>query len=168
MIKVAALYLLSSFFLAHAGEDLVVESNGCMMRVRDLSGFSSEKTSEGETVVKYKYKNGRVRDIKIGCEDMTLTDAISCDYVQEKDGLKVGAGSHPLSKARLYSGSNWSGVEGVYFLGAVCFTTSFEAGRNHVFFIETCGEGKDTNEVRKSFLSLLKHAETYYVEPGDK
>ncbi len=168
MIKVAALYLLSSFLLAHAGEDLVVESNGCMMKVRGFSGFSSEKTSEGETIVKYKYKDGRVRDIKVGCEEMTLADAISGDYVQEKDGLKVGTGSHPLSKARLYSGSNWSGVEGVYFLGAVCFTTSFEAGKNHVFFIETCGEEKDTNEVRKSFLSLLRHAETYYVEPSDK
>jgi hypothetical protein len=168
VIKVAALYLLSSFLLAHAGEGLIVESNGCMMKVRDFSGFSSGKTSEGETIVKYKYKDGRVRDIKIGCEDMTLADAISGDYVQEKDGLKVGTGSHPLSKARLYSGSNWSGVEGVYFLGAVCFTTSFEAGKNHVFFIETCGEEKGTNEVRKSFLSLLKHAETYYVEPSDK
>jgi hypothetical protein len=168
VIKVAALYLLSSFLLAYAGEDLVVESNGCVMKVKDFTGFSAGKTSEGETIVKYKYKDGRVRDIKVGCEDMTLADAIAGDYVQEKDGLKVGTGSHPLSKARLYSGSNWSGVEGVYFLGAVCFTTSFEAGKNHVFFIETCGEEKDTNEVRGSFLSLLKHAETYYVEPGNK
>lgn len=168
MIKVAALYLLLSLLLAHAGEDLIIESNGCVMRVSGFSGFSSEKTGEGETIVKYKYKDGRGRDIKVGCEDMTLADAIAGDYVQEKNGLKVGAGSHPLSKARLYSGSNWSGVEGVFFLGVVCFTTSFEAGRNHVFFIETCGEEKDTNEVRRSFLSLLKHAETYYVESGDK
>jgi hypothetical protein len=168
VIKVAALYLLSSFFLANAGENLVVESNGCVMKVKDFAGFSSGKTSEGETIVKYKYKDGRVRGIKVGCEDMTLADAIAGDYAQEKDGLKVGNGSHPLSKANLYSGSNWSGVEGVYFLGSVCFTTSFEAGRNNVFFIETCGEEKETNELRRSFLSLLKHAETYYVEPGDK
>ena len=168
MIKIVAFYLLSSFFLAHAGENLIVETDGCGMKASNSSGFSSEDTSEGETIIKYKYKDGRVRNIKISCEDMTLADAISGDYVQEKDGLKVGTGSHPLAKARTYSGSNWSGVEGVYFLSAVCFTTSFEAGKSHVFFIDTCGEEKDTNEVRKSFLSLLKRAKTYYVEPGVK
>lgn len=168
MIKVVALYLLSSFFLAHAGEKLIVETDGCGMKASNSSGFSSEDTSEGETIIKYKYKDGRVGNIKITCEDMTLVDAISGYFVQEKDGLKVGTGSHPLAKARTYSGSNWSGVEGVYFLGAVCFITSFEAGKSHVFFIDTCGDEKDTNEVRKRFLSLLKHAETYYVEPSDK
>ncbi|KAF2389304.1 hypothetical protein [Pseudomonas frederiksbergensis] len=168
MIKVLVLYFLSSFLLVHAGENLVVESNGCMLKAIDSIGFSYMKTDEGVSFIKYKYKDGRSENIKISCKDMTLADAISSDYVQENDGLKVGAGSSPLSKARLFSGSNWSGVEGVYFLGTVCFTASFEAGSNHVFFLDSCGEEADIKEVRTRFLSLLKHAETYYVDSNTK
>ena len=168
MIKVVILYLLTSFLLVHAGESLLVQNNGCVMEVRDSVGFSFMKVNGGMTYIEYKYKDGRAEGVRISCKNMTLAEAISSDYVQEKDGLKLGVGTSPLSKAFLFSCQHLSGVEGVYFLGAVCFTTTFEAGSNHVFFIDTCGEEKDMNEMRKSFLSLLKHAETYYVEPGDK
>ncbi|PZX01903.1 hypothetical protein DFS28_101250 [Pseudomonas sp. 478] len=168
MIKAMALYLLSSFFVVHAGERLEVESNGCTMNVGGSDRFSFFKTDENVSFVKYKYKDGRVENVKISCKEMTLADAISSDYVQEKDGLKVGIGSHPLSKAQTYSGRNWTGVEGVYFLDSVCFTTSFEAGNNHIFFIDACGEEQDVKELRASFLSLLKRSKTYYIDNSPK
>lgn len=168
MIKVVALYLLTSFFLAHAGESLLVENNGCVMEVRNSVGFSFMKVNEDISYIEYKYKDGRTEGVKISCKNMTLAEAISSDYVQEKDGLKLGVGTSPLSKAVLFSGQHLSGVEGVYFLGAVCFTTTFEAGSNHVFFIDTCGDEEDMKELRKRLLSLLKRAKTYYVETGTK
>lgn len=168
MIRAMVLYFFTSFLLAHAGENLVVESNGCVLEVNNSTGFSFMKINEDVSYIEYKYKDGRTESIRVGCKNITLADMISSGYVQEKDGLKVGMGSSPLAKARLFSGNNWSGVEAVYFLGAVCFTTSFEAGSNHVFFIDTCGEEEDMKELRKRFLSVLKRAKTYYVETGTK
>jgi hypothetical protein len=164
VIRIVMLYLLSSFFLVHAGESLVVESNGCVMKAKEATGFSFMKTDEGISFIKYKYKDGRIENIKIRCKDMALESAISGGYVQEKDGLKIGSGSHPLAKAERISGENWSGVEATYFLGSVCFTTSFEAGKTHVFSIDVCGEEEDMKELRRSFLVLLKHANTHYAE----
>ncbi len=122
----------------------------------------------GVSYIKYKYKDGRVENIKISCRAGSLSDSISNDFVQEKDGPKLGIGTSPLSNANLYSGKNLSGVEGVYFLGAVCFTTTFEAGQDHVFFIDTCGEEGDIKEVRQKVLDLLKQAKTYYTDKVGK
>lgn len=162
MIKVLACYLLSLVSLAHAGEKFEVESNGCIISAAAAGRFSSFKTDEGVSFLKYEYKDGREENVKLSCKGMSLADAISSAYVKEKDGLKVAVGSQPFAEARSYSGSNWSGVEGVYFLDAVCFTTSFEAGREHIFFVDACGEEKDIKELRENLLGLLKRATTTY------
>ncbi|MFM9381201.1 hypothetical protein [Pseudomonas sp. UV AK001] len=168
MIKLILVYFISSFILVNASEKLVVENNGCVLEAPGFARFSFMKVDRGASYVKYKYKDSRVESIKISCRAGSLSDSISSDFVQEKDGLKLGIGASPFSKANLYSGKNLSGVEGVYFLGAVCFTTTFEAGRDHVFFIDVCGEEGDIKEVRHKVLYLLKQAKTYYADEVGK
>ncbi|MDD1140167.1 hypothetical protein M5G22_21610 [Pseudomonas sp. TNT2022 ID233] len=164
MIRFFMLYLLSSFSLVYAGDGLVAESNGCVIESHGVAGFSVMKSDEGVTFLKYKYKDGRIENVRVRCKGMMLEDAVSNEYVQEKDGLKFGTGSEPLAKAERIYGGNWSGVEATYFLDSACFTTSFEAGKEHVFSINVCGDDDDINEFRKNFLNLLKHSETHYAE----
>jgi len=49
MIRFFMLYLLSSLSLVYAGDGLVAESNGCIIKSHDVSGFSVMKSDEGVT-----------------------------------------------------------------------------------------------------------------------
>ncbi|TWD47644.1 hypothetical protein [Pseudomonas sp. SJZ131] len=168
MIRLVFLYLLSSLFFVHASETLVVQSKGCVMEVKDSPGISFFKTDDGISFAKYKYKDGRSQNIQMSCAAMSFTDAVATGFVQEADGLKIGTGMQPLSKASHISGTNWSGWEGIYYSNSYCFNAVFEAGRDHVFMIDKCGNEEDIKALRKRMLLLLKGSKTYHVESGDE
>lgn len=168
MNKWIFLYFLSSFSFVHASEGLVVQSKGCVMEVKNTSGISFFKTDDDISFIKYKYKDGRVKNIQMSCSAMSFADSVASGFVQEADGLKIGTGMHPLSKANRVSGVNWSGWEGVYYSNAYCFTAVFEAGSDHVFMVDTCGDEEDIKVLRKRVLLLLKDSKTYFVDYDDK
>lgn len=168
MNKWIFLYLLSSFSFVHASENLVVQSKGCVMEVKKASGVSFFKTDDDVSFIKYKYKDGRAKDIQMSCTAMSFADAVASGFVQEADGLKIGTGMHPLSKANRVSGENWSGWEGVYYSNSYCFTAVFEAGSDHVFMVDTCGDEQDIKVLRKRMLLLFKGSKTYHVDYDDK
>lgn len=168
MTRLAFLYLLSSLSFVHASESLVVQSKGCVMDVNNSSGVSFFKTDDDISFVKYKYKDGRTQNIQMSCAAMSFADAVASGFVQEADGLKIGTGMHPLSKASRVSGANWSGWEGIYYSNAYCFTAVLEAGSDHVFMIDTCGDEEDIKVLRKRMLLLLKGSKTYHVDYDDK
>lgn len=152
----------------HASESLVVQSKGCVMEVKDSPGISFFKTDDGISFSKYKYKDGRSQNIQMSCAAMSFTGAVATGFVQEADGLKIGTGMQPLSKASRISGTNWSGWEGIYYFNSYCFTAVFEAGSDHVFMMDTCGDEEDIKALRKRILLLLKGSKTYHVDYDDK
>jgi hypothetical protein len=164
MNKFIFLYLLSSFLFVHASDRVVVQSKGCVMEVNESPGVLFFKTDDDISFVKYNYKDGRTENVQMNCVAMSFPDAVASGFVQEADGLKIGTGMQPLSKASPVSGVNWSGWEGIYYSNSYCFTAVLEAGTDHVFMIEACGDEEDVKTTRKRMLSLLKGSKTYHVE----